>query len=60
MLKREFNIILDPPFKQSNRVFEAVVVELKRQGFAKVELHEPMLTEDLAKICSSYDPSSPN
>jgi len=29
MLKREFNIISDPLFKQSNQVFEAVVVELK-------------------------------
>ena len=60
MLKRQFNIISDPLFKQSNQVFEAVVVELKRQGFAKVEHHEPILTEDLPKIYSSYDPSSPN
>ena len=60
MLKRQFNIISDPHFKQSNQVFEAVVVELKRQGFAKVEHHEPILTDDLAKIYSSYDPSSPD
>ena len=60
MLKREFNIIFDPLFKQSNQVFEAILVELKRQGFAKVEHHEPILTEDLAKIYSSYDPSSPD
>ena len=60
MLKREFNIISNPLFKQSNQVVEAVVVELKRQGFAKVEHHEPILTEDLAKIYLSYDPSSPN
>ena len=60
MLKREFSIISDPLFKQSNQVFEAVEVELKRQGLAKVERHEPILTEDLAKIYSSYDPSSPN
>ncbi|KAK2557443.1 hypothetical protein P5673_020169 [Acropora cervicornis] len=61
MLKREFNIISDPLFKQSNQLFEAVVVELKRhRGFAKVEHHEPILTEELAKIYSSYDPSSPD
>ena len=36
------------------------MVELKRQGFAKVEYHEPILTEDLAKTYSSYDPSSPD
>ena len=29
MLKRQFNIISDPLFKQSNQVFDAVVVELK-------------------------------
>ena len=60
MLKREFNIISDPLFKQSNQVFEAVVFEIKRQGFAKVEHHELILTKDLAKIYSSYDPSSPD
>ena len=60
MLKRQFNIISDPIFKQSNQVFEALVVELKRQGFAKVEHHEPILTEDLAKLYSSYDLSSPD
>ena len=59
-LKREFNIISDPLFKQSNQVFEADVVELKRQGFTEVEHHEPILTEDLAKTYSSYDPSSPD
>ena len=58
MLTREFNIISDPLFKQSNQVFEAVVVELKPQGFAKVEHHEPILTEDLVKIYSSHAPSS--
>ena len=35
MLKRQFNIISDPIFKQSNQVFEALVVELKPTGVRK-------------------------
>ena len=58
--KRGFNIIADSAFEQSNQVFEAVVVQLKRQGFAKVDHHEPIKKEDLAKIYSSYDQSSPS
>ena len=58
--KRGFNIIADGAFEQSNQVFEAVVVQLKRQGFAKVDHHEPIKKEDLAKIYSSYDQSSPS
>ena len=60
ILKKGFNIIADDAFKQSSQVFEAVVVQLKRQGFVKVEHHEPIKKEDLAKIYSSYDQSSPN
>ena len=54
------NDIVDDAFKQSNQVFEAVVVQLKRQGFAKVDHHEPIKKDDSAKIYSSYDQSSPN
>ena len=60
ILKRGFNIIVDDAFKQSNQVFEAVVVQLKRQGFAKVDHHRPIKKDYLAKIYSSYDQSSPN
>ena len=60
ILKRGFNVITDDAFKQSNQVFEAVVVEAKRQELAKVDHHEPIKKEDLAKIFSSYDQSSPN
>ena len=60
ILKRGFNIAADDAFKQSNQVFEAVVVQLKRQGFAKVDHHESIKKEDLAKTYSSYDQSSPN
>ena len=33
--KRRFNIIADGAFEQSNQVFEAVVVQRKRQGLPK-------------------------
>ena len=36
------------------------MVQAKRQGLAKVDHHEPIKKEDLAKIFSSYDQSSPN
>lgn len=60
MLKRGMDIIADPAFKKSNQVFEAVVVDLKRKGVAKVDHHKQILKEDLAKIYSSYNPSNPN
>ena len=41
ILKRGFNIIGNDAFKQSNQVFQAAVVQLKRQGFAKIR---PSLT----------------
>ena len=46
ILKRGFNIIVDDAFKQSNQVF--------------FDHHEPIKKDDLAKIYSSYDQSSPN
>ena len=60
ILKRGFNIIADDAFKQSYQVFEAVVVQLKRQGFAKVDHHESIKKENLAKTYPSYDQSSSN
>ena len=51
---------MDNAFKQSNQVFKAVVVQLKRQGFDRVHHHEPIKKGDLVKIYSTYDQSSPN
>ena len=45
---------------KSNQIFEAAIVELKRQGFGKVDHHIPISKEDLNKIQSSYNPSSPD
>ena len=60
LLKRELDIISDGEFSMSNQIFEAAIVELKRQGFGKVDHHIPISKEDLEKIQSSYNPSSPD
>ena len=60
LLKREFDIISDGEFSKSNQIFEAAIVELKRQGFGRVDHHSPISKEDLEKIQSSYNPSSPD
>ena len=43
-----------------NQIFEAAIVGLKRQGLGKVDHHIPISKEDLEKIQSSYNPSSPD
>ena len=60
LLKRKFDIISDGEFSKSNQVFEAAIVELKRRGFGRVDHYSPISKEDLAKIQSSYNPSSPD
>ena len=52
LLKREFDIISDGEFSKSNQIFEAAIVELKRQGFGRVDHHSasPISKEDLEKI----------
>ena len=60
LLKRELDIISDGEFSKSNQMFEAAIIELKRQGFGKVDHHIPISKEDLEKIQSSYNPSSPD
>jgi len=60
LLKREFDITSDGEFSESNQIFKAAIVELKRQGFGKVDDHIPISKEDLEKIHSSYNPSSPD
>ena len=60
LLKRELDIISDGEFSTSNQIFEAAIVDLKRQGFGKVDHHIPISKEDLEKIQSSYNPPSPD
>ena len=51
-------MISDGEFSKSNQICEAAIVEMKRQGFGKVDYHNPISKEDLEKIQSSYNPSS--
>jgi hypothetical protein len=60
MKKGNFDIINDGDFSKSNKVFEATVVELKRQGYGKVEHHDPISKEDLEKIQLSFNHDSPD
>ena len=60
LLKRDFDIINDSEFSKPNQVCEAAVVELKRQGFGRVDHHRPISKEDLEKNQSCYNPSSPD
>ena len=60
LLKREFDILSNGEFSKSNQIFEAAIVELKQQGFDKVDHHIPISKEDLEKIQSPYNPSSPS
>ena len=58
---RDINIINDPAFNETNKVFGAKCVELKRQGLAKVEHKQPICQEDLQKLCECgiFDISNP-
>ena len=49
LLNGEFDIISYVEFSKSNQIFEAAIVELKRQGFGKVDHHIPIPKEDLEK-----------
>jgi len=60
MKNGNFDIINDGEFLESNKVFEATVVELKRQGYGKVEHHDPISKEDLEKIQLSFNQDSPD
>ena len=60
ILKREFDIISDGELSKSNQIFDAAIVKLKWQGLGRVDHHSPISKEDLEKIQSSYNPSSPD
>ena len=54
LLKREFDIISDGEISKSNQIFEAAIVEIW------LDHHSPISKEDLEKMQSSYNPSSPD
>ena len=59
MAQKEVDIVNDTAFSSSNRVFSASLVELKRVGMAKVNHHPEITKEDLEKLYSSFNLSTP-
>ena len=54
------DIINGPEFEEANRVFKAKIVELKRQGNAKIEHKPPIAPEDLKLYGSqAFDMTTP-
>ena len=54
--KRNIDINKDTEFSRSNSVFQAVIVDLKRKGLAKVEHYPDISEEDLHKLYSGDSP----
>ncbi|XP_021364170.1 uncharacterized protein LOC110457290 [Mizuhopecten yessoensis] len=50
----EFDIINGVEFSKSKRAFQAMLVELKRQGLGGIEHHPPIDKVDLEKLYSSF------
>jgi hypothetical protein len=58
---KPFDIIKNPEFVESNKIFQTAVQELKVQGFADTKHYEPVTEGDLKKLYSSIhlQPSTP-
>ena len=54
-----FDIVNDPAFKASTRVFQAMLVKLKQNGKASVQHKEPISKVDLHKLYKSFDMDTP-
>lgn len=48
------DIVNDPVFKVSNRVFSAMLVKLKDEGLERVHHKDPLAKQDLVKLYNSY------
>ena len=57
--ERKINIIEDPEFDSANEIFRAQLVQLKRQGKGGTEHKEPVEENDLKKLYSNCDVSTP-
>jgi len=57
--EKKFNIVEDPHFGECNQVFSASLVELKKNGYAKVNHHPEITKDDLVKLYSSFDLTTP-
>lgn len=59
MNEKKVNIVEDVSFGSSNKVFSALLVELKRNGMAKVNHHPEITKDDLQKLYLSFDLNTP-
>ncbi|CAB4005218.1 Hypothetical predicted protein [Paramuricea clavata] len=59
MNEKKVNIVEDVSFGSSNKVFSALLVELKRNGMAKVDHHPEITPDDLQKLYLSFDLNTP-
>ena len=55
----DWNIIREVEFKETNILFGRVCDNLKACGKGKVDLHDEIETEDLIKLYSSFDVTTP-
>ena len=55
----KFDIINDPEFKEANKMFSAMLVQVKKAGKGDVQHKNPLTTEDLRLLYSSFDLESP-
>ena len=55
----KIDIINDEDFKESNKVFSAMLVQVKKAGKAEVQHKNPLSKEDLRLLYSSFDLESP-
>ena len=59
-LKKKWTVVVNhTAFSSPNRVFSAWLVELKRVAMAKVNHHPEITNDDLGKLYSSFDLSTP-
>jgi hypothetical protein len=49
------DIVNDPVFKVSNRVFDVMLVKLKDQGLTRAQHKDPLTKDDLVKLYNSFD-----
>ena len=59
MAEKKVNIIEDVTFASSNKIFLALLTQLKRNGLAKVNHHPEITKDDLQKLYSSFDLNTP-
>ena len=59
MTEKKVNIVEDVAFGSSNKVFSALLTQLKRNGLSKVNHHPEITKDDLQKLYLSFDLNTP-